>query len=78
MVAFEAERLKDVAALKAKIKSLETEKTEACKSLQQECSQLNIENAVLREGQTSLQNILNSKKSELKNQQGSILSLLII
>jgi septal ring factor EnvC (AmiA/AmiB activator) len=78
MIVFEAERLKDVAALKAKIKALEAEKTEACKSLQQKCSQLNTENATLRESQTSLQNILQSKESELKNHQGSSLLSLIL
>ena len=78
MVAFEAERLKDVAALKAKIKALEAEKTEACKSLQQKCSQLNTENVILKESQTSLQNILQSKKSELKNHQGSSFLSLIV
>jgi DNA anti-recombination protein RmuC len=54
MVAFEAERLKDVAALKAKIKSLEGE------------------NADLKKNQVSLQNILQTRESELKNQQGII------
>ena len=78
MVAFEADRLKDVATLKAKIKALEAEKIEACNSLQQRCSQLNTENAVLKESQTSLQNILHSKKSELKNHQGSSLLPLIV
>ena len=54
MVSFEAARLKEVAALKARIKSQEGE------------------NADLKKNQVSLQNNLQARESELRDQQGII------
>jgi cell shape-determining protein MreC len=71
MILIQAEKLKEVAALKTKIKALETDKNEACQSLQQKCSQLSSENVTLK---TSLK----SKESELKNHQGSNLIFSIL
>ena len=74
MVSFEADRLKEVSALKEKIKSLETEKAQACNSL----SQLELEQAKMKKDQVSLQNVLQSKESELKDQQGNFPLLMLI
>ena len=54
MILIQAEKLKEVAALKEKIKSLEGE------------------NADLKKSHVSLRNNLQSRESELKNQQGII------
>jgi hypothetical protein len=68
MVSFEADRLKEVSALKDKIKSLETEKAQACTSL----SQLGLAQDKMKKEQVFLQHVLQARESELKGRQGNV------
>jgi chromosome segregation ATPase len=68
MVSFEADRLKEVSALKDKTKSLETEKAQACTSL----SQLGLEQDKMKKELVFLQHVLQARESELKNRQGKV------